>query len=200
MSKIETIIAILCGIVLLAVGFVLFHKSPSQFGGVNAGTRTTITTIDGNTASTSPGGASNGVYINPAVAAQATSTLTTNIADVDDLTFFASFNASSSALANVGVQFWESDFPGCVTNNASTTWYALGTFTLATSTTQLPVATTFQYTPLSSSSIQGFVFKVPFTPAQCIQARVSAPTTSAAPNFQVWYGFAAQRKGYNNGN
>lgn len=200
MSNREKIGISIAVIAILALLSLAFFKTPTpKAGSVNLGTRTAITTIDGNTASTSANGITNGVYINPAVAANATSTLITQISDVDNLTFFGSFVASSSPNVQIAVQFQESDYPGCNTNNASTTWYNLIPVTSVTQ--QVPVllasTTPFLYTPASSSTPQGFAFKVPFTPAQCIQAKVYAPITTAG-NFQIWYGFASQKKGYNN--
>lgn len=195
---------VLIGLLGITLGFcatLILRPSTVQYGGTVQGTRTTFTTIDGNMGSTT-NNAIGGVYIVPTISALATSTLITDVDDVDDLTFFASFVASSSQLVVVGVQFYESNSATCGTNNASTTWYALGGYTSIGQPTVLSTtSTTFTYTPAASTTIQGFAFKVPFTAAQCVQARVFAggpvPTN---PNFFIWYGFASQRKGYNNGN
>ncbi len=185
-------------VVLCLFVYGVLHSPAPKLGGIVQGTRTLSTTIDGNIASTTVAGQS-GVYINPAVTANATSTLIAAINDADDLSFFGAIIASSSVAAQVGVQFQESDTAGCSINTASTTWYSLAPVTASISGTLVNLATTtaFIYNPGSSTTPQAFLFKVPFAPAQCIKASVYAQNTVVG-NYQIWYGFDVQKKGYNN--
>ena len=203
MSNKQVIIGALA-LVVVAVGITLFLTKPQQgivAGGTVAGTRTSYTTIDGNTGSSTVNGIS-GIFINPSApsGSVATSTLIASDQGVDNASFFATVNASSSATVEVGVQFQESMDTTCTTNSASTTWYALTPINVASlaGIQQLATTTTYVWGQTSSSTVQGFVVDLPEVPAQCIRASVFAqPGTT---NFQVWYGFGSTRNGYNNSN